>query len=193
MWQNHTRIMHTTTTSLLPLFSFSFFFSHVGASLMFQKKQEDFLWMNFRKWGEICDLPAKCVFGKKSVGQWKMHTSCGLPRHPPHHHPSFFIALKTLKILPWKGTKSIFSCAQYMISSTLKLDEEKSVKICTVWFKKMVLAQHNYGVHHGSRERRKQHCICRKECNKFDMTAAAAQCVCLIGPSYYWLVQVVCY
>jgi hypothetical protein len=27
-----------------------------------------------------------------------------------------------------------------------------------------------------------------------DMTAAAAaQCVYLIGPSYYWLVQVVCY
>jgi hypothetical protein len=29
------------------------------------------------------------------------------------------------------------------------MDEEKSVKICTVWFKKMVLAQHNYRVHHG--------------------------------------------
>lgn len=89
----------TLLTTLLPLFSFSFFFSHVGPLSCFRKTRR-FLVNEFRKWGEICDLPAKCVFGKKSVGQWKMHT-CGIPRHPPHH-PSFFIALKTIEDSPLK-------------------------------------------------------------------------------------------
>jgi hypothetical protein len=65
-----------------------------------------------------------------------------------------------------------------MWSWRVKLDEEKS-KYATVWLKKMVLCQDNCGVLQWLVKATATLCTCRKECNKYDLTAAQR----------FWLVQ----
>jgi hypothetical protein len=69
-----------------------------------------------------------------------------------------------------------------MWSCRVKSDEEKS-KNMRVWLKKMVLSQHNCRVLQWLVKAAATLCTCRKECNKYDLTAA----------QHFWLVHMVCY
>jgi len=116
MWENYATIMHTTNYPIAPLLLLLFLLP-CGASLSCFQKTRRFLVTESRKWGEIVICLPTGFLGKKCWAMEDAHmwTPSSSSSSSSSTSSKLFIALKTLKNLPWKGTKSIFSGAQYMI------------------------------------------------------------------------------